>query len=70
MQLTITNMVTQNLKLPRIISRSPLPRLNLGNISPNKIHPAWVAAHIFDDNGKRQALDTLLKGPTQKYGGH
>ena len=28
------------------------------------VHPAWVAYHIFDDRGRKQSLNNLLKGST------
>ena len=43
---------------------SPQP---IQTLSPNFIYnPSWVAQHIFDDNGQKQSLEDLLKGPMAK----
>eukprot|EP00957_Ditylum_brightwellii_P120204 9172215-Ditylum_brightwellii.AAC.1 len=29
------------------------------------MHPAWITQHIFDDHGRKQTIDDLLKGTTK-----
>ena len=47
---------------PKIIPKAPFPRIELGGLSATQLHPEWVAHHIFDEQGKKQSLDNLLKG--------
>ena len=50
--------------LPRVIPRAPFPKI----WAPAPTHiwqPNLVVNHIFDDRGRKQSIDDLIKGPTK-----
>eukprot|EP00957_Ditylum_brightwellii_P032727 2480526-Ditylum_brightwellii.AAC.1 len=51
---------------PHIIPASPFLKIYALAPSNMMIHPAWVVQHIIDDNGKKQTIDDLFKGPPKQ----
>jgi len=54
--------------LPRVIPWVPFSCICSGAPTGIMHHPTWVAQHLFDDHGKRQTIDDLLKGPMKVCG--